>query len=82
MDRQPAAGAMLLEPSTKTPGHVRGMRSFPHFSNWLGMTITGIEWEQSEVVFNCPHLTVILVLQHDNQHTIEMLPTTHNGGRG
>ncbi len=84
MDRQPAAGAMLLEPSTKTLGHVRGMRSFPHFSNWLGMTITGIEWEQSEVVFNCPHRTVILVLAIGDAFTLlasldscalNMLPT-------
>jgi len=50
MDRQPTPGAKLLEPSTKTPGHVRGMRSFPHFSNWLGMTVAGIEWKQHGVV--------------------------------
>ena len=65
-----------------TYSYVRGMRSFPHFSNWLGMTITGIEWKQSEVIFNRPRRTVILVLQHGNQRTIEMLPSTHNGGWG
>jgi len=31
-----------------------------------------------EGVFHCR--SVILVLQHDNQHTIEMLPSTHNRG--
>jgi hypothetical protein len=54
MDRQPAAGARLLE-------LIHDMRSFPHFSNWLGMTIAGIEWEQSEVVFNCPQNAVMSI---------------------
>jgi hypothetical protein len=45
----------------KNPGHTRGMRSSPHFSNWLGMTIAGIEWKQSEVVFNCPQNAVMSI---------------------
>ena len=45
----------------KPLGHARGMRSFPHFSNWLGITIAGIEGKQSEVVFNSPQNAVMSI---------------------
>ena len=37
------------------------VRSFPDFRNWLGILIAGIEWRQSEVVFDRPQNAVVSI---------------------